>query len=185
MASSLEIGKNFTALPLVNPPSFRARAAIGRSSRRGSLVSCADWLTELFLTRFQRRSLVVKALLFPILLWSLLLSNEANAKECSIPQFRFRVTSQGPWPAHMTVQSGQSCGSRHWRFGGIFRQLYLASPPRHGKVVLSFPGGYRYFPAPGYLGDDSFTLKICGTMNGGFEGCADLLFGVIVTPSGA
>jgi hypothetical protein len=128
---------------------------------------------------------VVKALLFPILLWSLLLSNEANAKECSIPQFRFRVTSQGPWPAHMTVQSGKSCGSRHWRFGGILKQLYLASPPRHGKVVLSFPGGYHYFPAPGYLGDDSFTLKICGTVNGGFEGCADLLFGVNVVPSGA
>jgi hypothetical protein len=27
--------KNFTALPLVNPPSFRARTAIGRSSRAG------------------------------------------------------------------------------------------------------------------------------------------------------
>jgi hypothetical protein len=128
---------------------------------------------------------VVKVLFSPMLLCSLLLSNEANANPCSIARFNFRVTSQGPWPAHMTVQSGKSCGSRHWRFGGILKQLYLASPPRHGKVVLSFPGGYHYFPAPGYLGDDSFTLKICGTVNGGFEGCADLLFGVNVVPSGA
>jgi hypothetical protein len=151
--------KNFTALPLINPPSFRAQAAIGRWSRRGS----------------------------PTLFWSQLLSNEADANPCSIPRFNFRVTSQGPWLAHMTVQSGKSCGSRRWSFGGIFKQLYLASPPRHGTVVLSFPGGYHYFrfPAPGYLGDDSFTLKICGTVNGGFEGCADLLFGVNVVPSGA
>jgi hypothetical protein len=86
--------KNFTALPLVNPPSFRAQAAIGRWSRRGS----------------------------PMLFWSLLLSNEANANPCSIPRFNFRVTSQGPWPAHMTVQSGKSCGSRRWSFGGIFKR---------------------------------------------------------------
>lgn len=66
----------------------------------------------------------------------------------------------------------------------LWRHLQ-ASPPHHGKVVLSFPGGYHHFPAPGYLGDDSFTLKICGTVNGGFEGCADLLFGVNVLPSGA
>jgi hypothetical protein len=60
----------------------------------------------------------------------------------------------------MTVQSGRSCGSRRWSFGGILKQLYLASAHRHGKVFLSFPGGYRYVPSPGYLGDDTFTL-IC------------------------
>jgi hypothetical protein len=57
------------------------------------------------------------------------------------------------------------------------------APPR--KVVLSFPGGYRYVPSPGYLGDDTFTLKICGALNGVFEGCADLLFSVTVVPPGA
>jgi len=50
----------------------------------------------------------------------------------------------------------------------------------HGKIVLSAPGGYRYFPSAGYLGGDTFTLKLCGTANGGFEGCADLLFSVNV-----
>jgi hypothetical protein len=85
----------------------------------------------------------------------------------------------------MTVQSGKSCGSRRWTFGGILKQPYLARAPRHGKVVLSFPGGYRYVPSPGYLGDDTFTLKICGALNGVFEGCADLLFSVTVVPPGA
>ena len=114
----------------------------------------------------------------------LLLSNEANAKTCTIPSFHFRVISQGPWPAHMTVQSGKSCGSRRWSFGGIFKQLYLASAPRRGKVVLSFSGRYDCTPSPGYLGDDTFTLKICGVVNGGFEDCADLLFSVNVVPPG-
>jgi len=123
---------------------------------------------------------------FLLMLFSLLLvSNDASAADCRIRRFNFRITSQGPWPAHMTVQSGKSCGSRRWTFGGIFKQLYLASAPHHGKVVLSFPGGYRYVSSPGYLGDDTFTLKICGVLNGGFEGCADLLFSVTVVPPGA
>jgi hypothetical protein len=67
---------------------------------------------------------------------------------------------------------------------GHLKQLHLASAPRHGKVVLSFPSGYRYVPSPGYLGDDTFTLKICGVVNGGFEGCADLSFSVNVVPPG-
>jgi hypothetical protein len=115
----------------------------------------------------------------------LLLSNDASAADCSIPRFQFQITSQGLWPARMTVQSGKSCGSNRWTFRGILKQLYLASAPRHGKVVLSFPGGYRYVPSPGYLGDDTFTLKLCGAVNGGFEGCADLLFSVTVVPTGA
>jgi len=134
---------------------------------------------------FKHGDFAVKVVFLVMLFSALLLPNEATANACSIPRFNFRVTSQGPWPVRMAVQSGKSCGSRRWSFGGIFKQLYLASPPHHGKVVLSFPGGYRYFPSPGYLGDDTFTLKICGALNGGFEGCADLLFSVTVVPPGA
>jgi hypothetical protein len=111
---------------------------------------------------------------------SFFLGSEARAGACSIPYFDFRFTSQGPWPARMTVQSGKSCGSRSWSTGGTLKQLYLASAPRHGKVALSFPGKYRYFPSSGYVGADTFTLKLCGSAIGGFEGCSDLLFNVNV-----
>jgi hypothetical protein len=124
----------------------------------------------------------MKTFLLLMFISSFLLSNEAEAADCMITPFNFRITSQGPWPARMTVQSGKSCGSRRWTFSGTLKQLYLASAPRHGKVVLSFPVGYRYVPSPAYLGDDTFTLKICGVTNGGFEGCADLLFSVTVVP---
>jgi hypothetical protein len=81
----------------------------------------------------------------------------------------------------MRVESGESCGTRHWTFTTIApKRLYLASAPKHGRVVLSAPGGYRYFSSGGYVGDDNFTLKLCGTLNGGFEGCADILFSVSV-----
>lgn len=62
--------------------------------------------------------------------------------------------------------------------------LYLTVAPRHGKVTLKFPGTYRYFPAVGYVGDDTFTLRICGTYNGGYEGCTNLLFNVNVVNGG-
>jgi hypothetical protein len=108
--------------------------------------------------------------------------DEARAeKNCSIPGFSFNITSEGPWPAHMTVKAGKSCGSRRWTFGSITpNRLYLASQPKHGSVALSHPGGYRYSPAGGYVGPDSFTLRLCGTSNGGYQGCANLQFDVSV-----
>ena len=63
----------------------------------------------------------------------------------------FNYTGSGPWPAHMRVQSGKSCGSRSWSTGGIFKGLYLTSGARHGRVTLVFSGTYRYFPSPGYV----------------------------------
>jgi len=111
----------------------------------------------------------------------LLMTSEARAADCSIPYFSFNITSEGPWPAFMTVKSGKSCGSRRWSFTTIApKRLYLAAAPQHGRVTLSEPGGYRYSSSPGYVGKDSFTLKLCGTKQGGFEGCANLLFNVSV-----
>jgi len=52
-------------------------------------------------------------------------------------------------------------------------------------VTLAFPGTYRYFQSPGYVGDDSFTLKICGAGNVGVEGCTDVVFSVSVVPGDA
>ena len=81
----------------------------------------------------------------------------------------------------MSVRAGESCGSRRWRFGSTApSKLFLLAAPKHGRVVLSAPGGYRYFPAAGYVGTDAFTLKLCGTKNGGYQGCANLLFNVDV-----
>ena len=111
----------------------------------------------------------------------LLMTSEARAADCSIPYFSFNITSEGPWPAFMTVKSGKSCGSRRWSFTTIApKRLYLAAAPQHGRVTLSEPGGYRYSSSPGYVGKDSFRLKLCGTKQGGFEGCANLLFNVSV-----
>lgn len=117
--------------------------------------------------------------LFAILLL-FVLPTSANARDCNIARFDFRFSSEGPWPVNMTVQTGKSCGSRQWHFAAMAKALYLKTAPHHGKVVLNFPGTYRYFPSAGYVGDDSFTLRICGTAPGGHEGCADLLFAVKV-----
>ena len=85
----------------------------------------------------------------------------------------------------MRVQSGKSCGSRSWFTGGMLKRLYLVNNARHGRVTLAFPGTYRYFPSPGYVGDDSFTLKICGAGSAGVEGCTEVVFSVSVVPGDA
>ena len=79
------------------------------------------------------------------------------------------------------VKAGKSCGSRRWTFGTITpSRLYLVTQARHGKVTLSHPGGYHYSAAAGYVGPDSFTLRLCGTKNGGYQGCANIQFDVSV-----
>jgi hypothetical protein len=110
-----------------------------------------------------------------------LVAPEARAADCIIPNFGFNIASEGPWPAFMTVKSGQSCGSRRWTFTTMVpKRLYLVASPHHGSVTLQAPGGYRYASTRGYVGKDSFTLRLCGTKDGGLEGCANLLFNVTV-----
>ena len=109
-------------------------------------------------------------------------ANEARAdKDCRIPGFSFNIMSEGPWPARMTVTAGKRCGTRRWFFGPTTpTRLYLVAQPKHGSVVLSHPGGYHYTAAGGYVGPDTFTLRLCGTRNGGYEGCANIQFDVSV-----
>ncbi len=115
----------------------------------------------------------------------LLLSNEANAKTCTIPSFHFRVISQGPWPAHMTFNRARAAAVAVGALvASSSSSIFRALPATARSFSVSFPGRYDYTPSPGYLGDDTFTLKICGVVNGGFEGCADLLFSVNVVPPG-
>ena len=98
-----------------------------------------------------RREWQLKAAFLLVLPTLLCLATEASARSCHIQRFTFNYTGSGPWPAHMRVQSGKSCGSRSWSTGGIFKGLYLTSGARHGRVTLVFPGTYRYFPSPGYV----------------------------------
>jgi hypothetical protein len=107
-------------------------------------------------------------------------SARANAKNCSIPFFSFNLSSEGPWAAYMTVREGKSCEGHRWQWSGTLKRLFLKAAPSHGAVALSFPGGYRYSPTPGYLGDDAFTLRLCGSSLQGRDGCADLHFTVKV-----
>ena len=148
------------------------------AAERASLTSVrlAEKLSE--------RSLALAAKIIALGALSCLLTTEAYSANCSIPYFNFNITSQGPWPASMTVKSGANCGSRYWSINTFTaKMLYIAVPPQHGKISLSAPGGYSYSASPGYIGSDTFTLKLCGTKFGGYEGCADILFRVSVVAS--
>jgi hypothetical protein len=124
----------------------------------------------------------VRITLLTLFLLTAFLANEAQGEEfCRVHRLKFNITSEGPWPARMTVKAGNTFGSRRWRFGSTTpSRLYLVTQAKHGRVSLSHPGGYHYSPANGYVGSDSFTLKVCGTKNGGYQGCANIQFEVSV-----
>ena len=105
---------------------------------------------------------------------ALLFASEAFAK-CVAP-FRFSLTSAGPWSAFGTIKSGTSCaGSFNSSGPMVFRRLYLAAAPQHGSVGLQEGGRYTYAAKRGYVGEDRFTLKVCGN-EGGLEGCTDIQY---------
>jgi hypothetical protein len=104
----------------------------------------------------------------------LLLSAGAYAK-CVVP-FRFAITSPGPWMAVGTIKSGTTCpGSFNSSGPMVFKRLYLAAAPQHGSVRLQEGGRYSYSAKPGYVGQDRFTLRVCGS-DGGVDGCADIQY---------
>jgi hypothetical protein len=104
---------------------------------------------------------------------------ELWAVGCSV-KGRFRLSSEGPWPRYMDLDSGGACGNSFRSFGTLFyKRLYLVTPPQHGTVRLREGGHYRYFSKAGYRGPDGFMLKICGSMNGK-DLCTNLKYEVAV-----
>lgn len=109
---------------------------------------------------------------------TLLLASPADAACTGF--FRFNLTSEGPWPAHGTIQQGKTCSGNYYAGGTwTFKRLYLVKPPARGKVQLREGGTYIYTAPTGYTGSDPFTLRVCGK-EGTVEGCANLVYNMTV-----
>ena len=93
----------------------------------------------------------------------------------------FRLSSEGPWPMFLTVESGRRCRRQFWiRGNATFRQLLATVEPRNGRLDLIEGGRYAYTSNPGFRGKDSFTLRICGVTGATREACANLAHDVTV-----
>lgn len=93
----------------------------------------------------------------------------------------FLLTTEGPWPINLTVDSGSGCVDRSFRnFGGVAKRLNAYELPAHGKLELHEGGRFSYKPAAGYRGSDAFLLEVCGTTYTGANVCSKLSFAVTV-----
>ena len=108
----------------------------------------------------------------------LLFATPADA--ACIAFMNFHLTNEGPWNGYGTIKQGNTCNGSYTA-GGImvFKNLYLAQAPAHGKIRLRQGGTYFYTAPTGYSGKDPFTLRVCG-MEGAFEGCANLIYNMTV-----
>lgn len=91
------------------------------------------------------------------------------------------MSSEGPWPFSLTVDSETRCANRNFRSFGtaVFKRLNALELPSHGKVELREGGHYSYTPAEGYRGKDRFVLQICGETAGVLQ-CSKLSYDVTV-----
>jgi hypothetical protein len=137
-------------------------------------INWADYKTMLVAT-FLRA-----ALLLSIILFTMTTEPMAQERGC-MPRFHFNLNSEGPWPVYMNVKSGHQCGNHYWRAGGTtaYKMLYLVTKAQHGTVSLHPQAHFIYSSKAGYAGEDSFTLKVCGTTHDR-PACADLLVHVTV-----
>jgi hypothetical protein len=73
------------------------------------------------------------------------------------------------------------CEATHSNVNGnlTFKRLLLVTPPARGKINLRQGGHYIYTAPASYEGQDTFTLKVCGS-EGNKVGCATLNYEVTV-----
>ncbi|MFO1112135.1 MAG: Ig-like domain-containing protein [Bradyrhizobium sp.] len=110
----------------------------------------------------------------------LLILTASQANAACIRFMNFRLTSEGPWQGHGSIQQGKSCSGSYTAGGTmVFKRLYLVQAPAHGKVQLREGGTYFYTAPTGFTGSDPFTLRVCGR-EGAVEGCANLVYNMTV-----
>jgi hypothetical protein len=103
-------------------------------------------------------------LLLSILL--VILSAEARgapAGACVVNSPHYMLTSDNvDWS--IKTRGGQTC-VRGLRFGSVVLEtVKLISPPQSGNVRLVGPG-FSYTAKPDFIGEDSFTVVVSGTIN--------------------
>ena len=112
---------------------------------------------------------------------AVLLACSSSANAACVANYRFHVSSEGPWQAHGAIGQGKSCTGSYTAGGNlVFKRLWLFSPPARGKIKLHEGGRYTYTAPTGFTGADPFTLRVCG-VEGGHEGCANIVYNMTVS----
>ncbi|MBR0824851.1 hypothetical protein JQ596_04825 [Bradyrhizobium manausense] len=116
-----------------------------------------------------------------VLAAGILLASQSAASAACVANYRFHVTSEGPWNAYGAIGQGKSC-TGSYKAGGttVFKRLWLVSAPARGKIQLHEGGTYTYTAPKGYTGPDSFTLRVCGKERN-TEGCANIVYSMTVS----
>jgi hypothetical protein len=104
--------------------------------------------------------------LVPLSMLLVILSAEARAAPpsvCVVNSPHYLLTSDNvDWS--IKTKSGQTC-VRGLRFGGVvIEAVKLIAPPQSGSVRLLGPG-FSYTAKPDFVGEDSFTVAVSGTLN--------------------
>jgi hypothetical protein len=99
---------------------------------------------------------------------------------CSQAFYRFDFTrNEAKEIPGRSIRQGATCGGYHWqpKPGVVFKGLFVQAAPQYGKLRLQAPGQYYYSAPINYLGPDSFTLKVCGVLEGrAGQGCSSLKY---------
>ena len=94
----------------------------------------------------------------------------------------YHLSYDGNFPMYIRTHSGATCEATFSNVNGsnlTFKRLLLVTPAARGKVNLREGGHYIYTAPAGYKGQDTFTLRVCGTENEK-PGCATLNYQVTV-----
>jgi hypothetical protein len=91
----------------------------------------------------------------------------------------YHLSYDGNFPMFIRTHPGTTCEATFSNVSGsnlTFKRLLLVTAPARGKINLREGGYYIY---AGYRGQDTFTLRVCGTENNK-PGCATLNYSVTI-----
>src|SRR5215813_7547571 len=92
----------------------------------------------------------------------------------------YHLSYDGNFPMYIRIHPGATCEATFSNVNGsnlTFKRLLLVTPAAHGKVNLREGGHYIYSAPSGFKGQDTFTLRVCGSEDNK-PGCATLNYEV-------
>ena len=128
---------------------------------------------------FENEGVIVKLKMLLAVAPLLLISLPAYSK-CMVARGQGFFVDQNDSVTYHEELDGKGCWNLY-RAGGqvMFTAASIAGNPSAGKLKQTGPMSFHYLPNPGFKGNDSYKIKVCGRSPAG-SGCSTLTYDAVV-----
>jgi hypothetical protein len=98
---------------------------------------------------------------------------------CERTPFHFKASQSEPVTTPERIAGNSVCVHDYVANDGTLTRASIQDEPSNGTLTQLGKVKFRYVPHPGFRGSDSYTIEVCGEMNGR-SGCSALTYEVTI-----